>query len=245
MLPDLTSIPAKSGRRFLFKTAVVALLAAATPALSLHAGPAVKIGPVAAPAATAPDNLAQGLQEVVADYLAATNTTGAGGRAAALNPAVLSHAQFTSLMANYPLARSDEQDRVQVEVILDGKASMESLIATCRAAGCDITGQVPWFHQGTFSMWMPLSQATALATTSGVDSIKLSLKPHHRAGKVPGTGAKVLTALAAQTNYNALGAGIKVGALSDSYNALSSSFPVHAAQDVASGDLPGTGNPEG
>ena len=245
MLSNLASASAKPGHHFLFKTAVAALLAAAAPVLSLHAGPAIKIAPVAASVATAPDNLAQGLQEVVADYLAAANATGAGGRAAKLDPTVLSHAQFTSIIANYPLARSDEQDRVQVEVTLDGKASMESLVAACTAAGCDITAQVPWYHQGTFSMWMPLNQATALATTAGVDSIKLSLKPHHRAGAVPGTGAKVLTALTAQTKYSTLGAGIKVGALSDSYNALGTTYPIHAAQDVASGDLPGTGNPEG
>ncbi len=246
MLPNLASAPAKPGRhRFLFKTAVAVLLAATAPVLSLHAGPAIKITPVATSVTMAPDNLAQGLQEVVTDYLTAAGATGAGGRAAKLDPTVLSHAQFTSVMANYPLARSDDKDRVQVEVVLDGKASMESLVATCTAAGCDITGRVPWYHQGTFSMWMPLNQATTLATTTGVDSIKLSLRPHHRAGAVPGTGAKVLTALTAQTKYNTLGAGIKVGALSDSYNALGSTYPVHAAQDVASGDLPGTGNPEG
>ena len=92
---------------------------------------------------------------------------------------------------------------------------------------------------------MPLGQAATIATLPGVDSVKLSLKPFHRAGKVPGQGAKVLNALTAQTTYNTFGAGVTVGAQSDSYNALGTTYPVHAAQDVASGDLPGTGNPEG
>ena len=45
------------------------------------------------------------------------------------------------------------------------------------------------------------------------------------------------------------GKGITIGALSDSYDTAdrrpSSATPltIHAAQDVASGDLPGTGNP--
>ena len=214
-------LPAKAGRtRFLMKTGV-ALLAVSC-ALS-------------GPARAVPANLANGLLELATDYRAA-RTDGAK---------TLSHAQVTSLAANYPLARFDDQDRVQVEVTLDGTMSMKDAVAAYEALGCEITAKVPWYHQGVLSMWMPLNQASKLGRTAGVDSVKLSLAPKHRAGKVPGQGAKVLNALTAQTNYGTLGAGIKVGALSDSYNALSTSYPVHAAQDVASGDLPGTGNPEG
>ncbi len=242
--PDSTT--AAPGRaRFLLKTTGAALLAVSAAVLPLRAGPAMPAMKAApAKAVTMPDNLSMGLLEMATDYAAAlggttTVTSAVGGST------TLSHAQFTTLAANYPLARTDDQDRVQVEVIMDGTAAMTDLTAACKAAGCDITAQIDWFHQGTFSMWMPLSQAAALAQTKGVDSIKLSLQPIHRAGKVPGQGAKVLNALTAQTNYNTLGTGIKVGALSDSYNALGTTYPVHAAQDVASGDLPGTGNPEG
>ena len=233
--------PAKSGRsRLLLKTTGAALLAVSAASLPLHAGgPAAtpKSGAVAAngKASAMPDNLTFGLQDMASDYSAAM-TKGAK---------TLSASQFSTVAANYPLARTDDQQRVQVEVMMDGSAAMSSLVSTCQAAGCAITGQVDWYRQGMFSMWMPLSQAAALAQTKGVDCIKLSLKPVHRAGKVPGSGAKVLTALAAQTNYNTLGAGIKVGAQSDSYNKLGTTYAVHAAQDVASGDLPGTGNPEG
>ena len=121
---------------------------------------------------------------------------------------------------------------------------MRDAIAAFEAQGCEITAQVPWYHQGLLSMWMPLDQADKVGLVAGVDSIELSLQPHHRAGKVPGSGAEVLEAdMANASGY--LGAGVKVGALSDSYNKLSTKYPVHAAQDVASGDLPGTGNPEG
>ena len=43
-----------------------------------------------------------------------------------------------------------------------------------------------------------------------------------------------------RSTYGFLGQGIKIGVLSDSYNAKG-----NAAADVASGDLPGTGNPDG
>ena len=182
-----------------------------------------------------PENLALGLKELAQDYRDARPS---GAK-------TLSHAQVVGIAANYPLARFDSQDRVQVEVALDGTTSMKDAVAALEAEGCEITAQVDWYRKGVISCWMPLSKAGQVGRLGGVSSAKLSLKPHHRAGIVPGTGAKVLNALTAQTNYSTLGAGIKVGAQSDSYNALGTTYPVHAAQDVASGDLPGTGNPEG
>ena len=199
----------------------MAFLAASLTTGALHAGQ--------------PDNLALGLQDLATDYRAA-RTNGAK---------TLSHDQLTSVAANYVKARFDDQDRVQVEVALDGSVKMKEAVAAFEAEGCTITAQVPWYHQGVLSMWMPVEKAAALGRTSGVDSIKLSLKPRHHAGIVPGQGAKVLNALTAQTTYGTYGAGITIGAQSDSYNALGSTYPVHAAQDVATGDLPGTGNPEG
>lgn len=214
-------LAAKRARaRFLMKTGV-AFLAASLTASALHA--------------SLPENLALGLKDLATDYRTARPE---GAK-------TLTHAQLTTVAANYPLARFDSQDRVQVEVNLDGSISMKEAVAAFEAQGCEITAKVPWYRQGVISMWMPLDKAAKIGRASGVDFVKLSLKPFHRAGIVPGQGAKVLNALAAQTNYSTLGAGIKVGAQSDSYNALGSTYPVHAAQDVASGDLPGTGNPEG
>ncbi len=182
-----------------------------------------------------PENLALGLKEMATDYRAA-RTDGAK---------TLAHARFSKLATDYPGARTDAQDRVQVEVALDGTRSLEDTVAAFQAQGCEITARVPWYHQGLLSMWIPLDKAPKIGRTAGVDSVRLSLQPMHHAGKVAGQGAKVLNALTAQTRYNTFGAGVSVGVLSDSYNLLPSSYPVHAAQDVASGDLPGVGNPEG
>jgi hypothetical protein len=96
-----------------------------------------------------------------------------------------------------------------VEVALDGTVHIDKSAAAFEKMGCEITAKVPWYRQGVVSMWMPLDQAAKLARTPGVDSVKLSLKPRHYAGIVPGQGAKVLNALAAQANYNTLGTGIK------------------------------------
>ncbi len=182
-----------------------------------------------------PDNLALGLKELAQDYRDARPS----------GVKTLGHDQVSSLLVNYPHARTDAQDRVLVEAALDGTVPMKDAVAALEAQGCEVTAKVGWYHQGLVSMWMPLNKAGQVGRLAGVDSVKLSLAPKYHAGKVPGQGAKVLNALTAQTTYNTLGAGIKVGALSDSYDALGTTYPVHAAQDVASGDLPGTGNPEG
>jgi GEVED domain-containing protein/subtilase family protein/fibronectin type III domain protein len=59
-------------------------------------------------------------------------------------------------------------------------------------------------------------------------------------GKINSQGDTAHRAADVRKTYGYLGAGIKVGVLSDSYNATGG-----AAADVTSGDLPGTGNPDG
>ena len=172
-------------------------------ALSLTALHSAFAGPM-------PQNLALGLRELALDYQTAAVANGVPK---------LGTAAAAPIQANYPLARFDDRGRVHVEVTLDGTVSMEDAAESYTANDCTITAKVPWYHQGVLSMWMPLNKAATIAKLPGVDSVKLSLKPRHYAGKVPGQGAKVLNALAAQTNYNTLGAGVTVGAQSDSYNA--------------------------
>ena len=60
------------------------------------------------------------------------------------------------------------------------------------------------------------------------------------AGKVTSQGDADHRADDVRSTYGFLGQGIKIGVISDSYNAKNK-----AAADVASGDLPGTGNPDG
>ena len=59
-------------------------------------------------------------------------------------------------------------------------------------------------------------------------------------GKVTSQGDATHRADDVRTTYGYMGAGIRIGVLSDSYNSLGT-----ANADVLSGDLPGTGNPDG
>ncbi len=65
-------------------------------------------------------------------------------------------------------------------------------------------------------------------------------KPITNIGNVDSQGDTALYSQQARANYNVDGSGIKIGALSNSYNTLGG-----AAAGVASGDLPGVGNPNG
>ena len=68
----------------------------------------------------------------------------------------------------------------------------------------------------------------------------LNSQQHPLIGKVTSEGDADHRAADVRTTYGFMGQGIKVGVLSDSYNAKGG-----AAADVASGDLPGAGNPDG
>ncbi|HEY2726479.1 MAG TPA: hypothetical protein VGI61_04865, partial [Parafilimonas sp.] len=65
-------------------------------------------------------------------------------------------------------------------------------------------------------------------------------KMHPLAGKVTSEGDVDHRAADVRSTYGYQGQGIKIGVLSDSYNAKNG-----AATNVANGDLPGTGNPDG
>ena len=201
------------------KTGTVAL-AAALAAGALHAAP--------------PQNLALGLREMVVAYNAARPSSSA----------TLTHSQVSKVQAAFPLARTDESDRVMVDVYLDGRAPIADVVKAAEALGCTITARVDWYRHGALSMYLPLQKASKLGRLVGVDTVNLSLAPRHHVGKATSQGSTVLKA-AAVNNSGFLGAGITVGALSDSFdtNKNKTAQPLtNATQDAANDDLPGVGS---
>ncbi len=71
-----------------------------------------------------------------------------------------------------------------------------------------------------------------------INEVRAVSRPVRNIGAVDSEGDAIQGSLLARAAYQLEGAGIKIGILSDSYNALGG-----AAQDIASGDLPGDGNP--
>ncbi|MDY0746017.1 S8 family serine peptidase [Paucibacter sp. R3-3] len=198
-----------------------------------------------------PDNLAFGLSDLVQAYQAPAATSSLTKGATA---ATTVNDGFRTALADMKLARVSDDNRVLVDVYLDGKVTIDQAIRDYEALGSTVVARLDWYRQGALSLWVPVSQVATLGGTRGVSSVQLSLKPRHRVGKVTSQGAFVHKT----ENLNASGysgAGITVGALSDSFDKLkttgtgTSSAPLYAnvkyAQDQLSGDLPGPNNPFG
>lgn len=82
-------------------------------------------------------------------------------------------------------------------------------------------------------------QIASLSTLQNATSARPVLKPQHN-NSVISQGVASMRSDIARSTFGLNGAGVKVGVLSDSYNNLGG-----AAAGVASGDLPGAGNPNG
>lgn len=143
----------------------------------------------------------------------------------------------------------DQENRVMLSIHLNGKATIGEMRSQLGAAGAKITAEAGYYRQGVISAFVPVEKIADLARSSGVLSISLGRRPIRNAGAAISGGALELrTAAVNAQGFD--GTGITVGALSDSYDQATSDvdgnpLTIHAAQDVATDDLPGTGNPNG
>jgi hypothetical protein len=194
---------------------------------------------LAAPALAAPDELSSRLAMV----------SGAGLRSAP-EP---EQARAVSLLPHGPgsLLRDPAGDLI-VNVRVSGDA--RERVPGVRDAGASIVAVAPGYH--LISASAGEGELRAIARAPGVESVTEELTP--MTGRVaspamrtlntcaPGVvseGDQQLGADVARDQYRVDGAGIKVGVMSDSFN---TGTPVtKAADDIATADLPGPGNPCG
>ena len=100
---------------------------------------------------------------------------------------------------------------------------------------------------GTLEGFAPVSEIGKLAGMSGTGTIAQALRPQTDEGSALSQGVAFQRIDRVQAR-GVDGRGITIGALSDSYDTATTDvfgnpLTIHAADDVASGDLPGTGNP--
>jgi len=90
--------------------------------------------------------------------------------------------------------------------------------------------------------WFPIARISKLARIEELQFVKPVYYVGGDIGSVDSEGDAAMRADDARADFCVDGSGIRVGILSDTYT---TAFPTGAASGVASGDLPGVGNPNG
>ncbi len=173
--------------------------------------------------------------------------------AAVARPSVASaspeaQADAASLPASGPASLLRDGDRLIVDVRFEGGVAAGDAAAIRRAGG---NVRLVSRRYGRVVAAVAPRDLRAVAAVGGVESVAEELSPMvGGAGRAPACNGAATTegdvqlrANLARNSYRVDGSGIKVGVLSDSYDRRAA-VP-HAAQDVATGDLPGPGNPCG
>lgn len=217
------SRPSKARPPFTFVRGLVAVAAAAALAGALSTAQA-RPQPFG--------NLGGGLREL-ADFHAA-HATMAGDQMSAEVARAFPRAGMLAL---------DAQGRVRVDIHLNGQRSLSAVREAADRLGARTVAESATWRKGVITAHVPLAALRTLARAEGVRSVLLSPQPERDVGATTSQGTTVLKT----DKVNAagiLGAGITVGLMSDSYD-TSGFTTIRAADDVASGDLPGKRNPNG
>jgi hypothetical protein len=153
-------------------------------------------------------------------------------------------ARDLSLAREGPGSLLRQGNRILVDVRFDAGAA--AAVDDLRAAGAEIVNVSSRYQ--TVTVAAKPAELRALSAVPGVAGAREVLTPIVATagctGLTTSEGDSQLGAASAREAFNLDGSGVTVGILSDSFD-TDGSAPTHAAEDVASGDLPGPGNPCG
>jgi len=142
------------------------------------------------------------------------------------------------------LAVRDERGRVLVDLTPQEGVDRQAFRRAAEAAGLDVRATDA--DHGTLEGFVALDAVTALKAVPGRGTLAAAVRPRTRIGAATSQG--VAFQRISQVQKRGIdGAGVTIGALSDSYDEATTTvagapLTVHAQQDVESGDLPGAGN---
>jgi hypothetical protein len=142
------------------------------------------------------------------------------------------------------LAIRDGRGRVLVD--LTPQAGADRTAFRRAAEGAGLVVQSTDADRGTLEGFVALDDVEALNGLAGRGTLAQAVRPRASVGSTTSQGV-ALQRVSQVQKRGVDGAGVTIGALSDSYDRASSTvdgepLSVHAAQDVASGDLPGPAN---
>ena len=143
------------------------------------------------------------------------------------------------------LAIRDAKGRVLVDLTPQAGVDRAAFRRAAEAAGLDVRATDA--KRGTLEGYVDLGDVQALKALRGRGTLAAAVRPSTRVGAATSQGVALQRVNRVQKR-GIDGRGVTVGALSDSYDeatttVLGDPLTVHAAQDVASGDLPGPANP--
>ncbi len=197
----------------------------------------LSVGVVNAAAPALPDDIDSALQNLISS--GATSST---VKAKALDPSAVGLASK---------GRFDSQGRVMVNINLNGQQPLANVHSSVVSLGGAVSGESSKYRNGLICAYVPVSALTQLATKAGVMSLKLALPPITHNSVISG-GAFAIHSDVVNGGGNRGGTTsipVKVGVISNSFDTATSlggfTTSTSAADDIASGDLPGVGNPDG
>ncbi|HTD15772.1 MAG TPA: S8 family serine peptidase [Chthoniobacterales bacterium] len=136
--------------------------------------------------------------------------------------------------------RFDDQDRVLVHVLLDGRSSLDQVAQQVESLQGVVLGRNATYRHGILAAYIPTDQLDNAASIVGVRALTMEHEPVKRAGKYSSQSREVLhTDVLNQQGLT--GQGMTIGVLSDSFN--TARFAKHgprttAEQDEKEGYLP-------
>jgi hypothetical protein len=188
---------------------------------------------VSAPVAQAKEgvrNLGGGLEQLAVPAV----------RAQAQSRQSLAAATAEEELAITPALQFDDAGRVLARISFDGKTPAAALVESLKGTpGVEVIAFDLNYRKGVVEAWVPTSALVSLAGKRGVLSVVGAAPMVTNVGATTSQGV-------VQHRVDTLpagvdGSGITVGVMSDSYD--TNAAPNSAALDIASGDLPGAGNP--
>ena len=143
---------------------------------------------------------------------------------------------------------SDKSDNLSLnQDLLLRKGNMVRIEATARKDADLLSNQLKSLgaediqvFQKLLDAWLPISEIPNLEELSELQFAKPAYRPVADIGSADSEGDSALAASMSRRQYCVDGDSVRIGVMSDSYNFLGG-----AAAGVASGDLPGAGNPNG
>jgi len=192
-----------------------------------------------------PENLGAGLREIAAKRMSALNPSSALARQRARGAA----ANQMLTIEDSPVVR-DGAGRVLVNVVVHGQHQYDAVrAAVAGVSGMKIVAEDRKYRAGIIEGFVPEESVVALAKLRGVSAVHAVNLPGRDVGTVTQQGVVQHRVNLLPANLD--GTGISIGVLSDSYNTAANfitggaPLTIRAANDIASCDLPGAGNPCG